>query len=263
MTSSTQWVKTMTSVAAVMGVNGWIGWDASAGHTVVTGQTGSGKSVTTYVLSTLAAADPLTQVVGVDPSGVLGAPFHAVHPKDFILGTDPDQVIDLLEAVVAEMDRRTRALGRLDMDKVPDHLLGTKMYAIRVILEEYAGLLAAVDRKTRDRITTLVGRILREGRKARINVLTILQRPEAATLHDRGQYQNLFLHLLENKTSVEMILDDADDETVHLLTHLTPGEGGYAEIGPRPTERFRSPFMEFPEYSARVKHYLKTPAFRR
>lgn len=244
---------------------GWIGWDPTTGHVLVTGQTGSGKSVTTYCLSVIAAQDPCTQVVGIDPSGVTGSPFKQLRPNDWVVG-GPDlaeQAIALLEAVVAEMDKRTRALGKLDMDKLPDHLLGKKMFAIRLVLEEYAGLLSAVSRKEKDQITALVGRILREGRKARVNVLTILQRPEAAVLHDRGQYQEMFLHLLENRTSVEMVLNDAGEETVKMLTTLSPGEGGYKKIGPDPTVRFRSPFMEFPEYSARVKHVNRTPAFRR
>lgn len=254
----------MTRYRAMMTETGqWLPWEPSSGHAVVTGQTGSGKSVTSYTLACLAAADPLTQVVGIDPSGVLGAPFHAVRPNDFVVSADPDAAVELLEAVVEEMDKRTRALGRLDMDKIPDRMLGERMFAIRVILEEYAGLLAAVDRKTQEKIKTLVGRILREGRKARINCLTILQRPEAATLHDRGQYQDLFLHLLENRTSVEMVLDDADDETVRLLTHLVQGEGGYKRIGPDEIVRFKAPYMEFPDYSARIRSFTRTPAFRR
>lgn len=256
----------MTSYQAVLSEHGyWFGWDPTAGHALVTGQTGSGKSVTTYALACIAAHDPQTQVVGIDPSGVTGAPFARVHPRDWVVGgaSIGEQAIELLEAVVAEMDRRTRALGRMDLDKVPDHLLGKKLFAIRVVLEEYAGLLSAVSRKEKDQITTLIGRILREGRKARVNVLTILQRPEAAVLHDRGQYQDLFLHLLENRTSVEMVLNDADEDTVKMLTTLSPGEGGYKRIGPDPIVRFRSPFMEFSDYSARVKHFLRTPAFRK
>ncbi|MGJ0182029.1 FtsK/SpoIIIE domain-containing protein [Corynebacterium glyciniphilum] len=256
----------MTSYQAVLSEHGhWIGWDATSGHALVTGQTGSGKSASLYDLLCIASHDPQTQVVGIDPSGVTGAPFARVHPRDWVVGGADIgvQAIELLEAVVAEMDRRTRALGRMDLDKLPDHLLGRKLFAIRVVLEEYTALLSAVSRKQKDEITTLVGRILREGRKARINVLTVVQRPEAAVLHDRGQYQDLFLHLLENRTSVEMVLNDADEEVVKMLTTLSPGEGGYKRIGPKPIARFRSPLMEFSEYSARVKNFLRTPPFRK
>lgn len=264
MISAEIWRITTTNYSAVFDSNGqWIGWDASKGHTLITGQTGSGKSRTAYVLGCLAAGDPLVQVVGVDPSGILGAPFHSSHPGDFVLGSDPDSVIDLLTAVVTEMDKRALALGKNGMDSIPDRLLGSKLFAIRVVLEEYAGILEAVDRKQREQITSLVGRILREGRKVRINVLTILQRPEAAVLHDRGQYQNFFIHLLENRTSVQMILDDADENVVNTLTHLTPGVGGYKEIGPVPLMRFRTPTMEFSEYHARVQAFNNTPALRR
>lgn len=243
---------------------GVINWSSTSGHTLVTGQTGSGKSVTAYLLLATAAMNSAVQVVGVDPSGVLGAPWSAVHSADWVCSADPERVIPLLEAVVDEMDRRTRALGRSGLDSIPDDWLGPRrgLYAIRVVLEEYAGLLAAVDRKTGQEITRLVGRLLREGRKARINVLTILQRPEAAVLHDRGQYQDLFLHLLESRVSVEMVLDGASDDDVHLLTTSAPGRGGYKRIGPGPVAYFAVPYQEFSDYAARVAYFAgQTPPF--
>lgn len=236
------------------------------GHTLVTGQTGSGKSVTTYGLAMIIAAVPQAQAVVIDPSGVLAAPWAAAHPASHVSGIGPDEVprvLNLLGEVVAEMDRRTRALGRSGADKVAESWFSPRFPAIWVILEEYAGLLAVTtDRKDRERITTLVGRLLREGRKAGVSVLTILQRPEAAVLHDRGQYSRLMLHLLENGTSVGMVLDDPDPETVHMLTTLRPGEMGYKVIGPNPIIRAKSYRVEFAEYSAWIKKAAAmTPGF--
>lgn len=235
------------------------------GHTLVTGQTGSGKSVTSQNILMAIANQPCAQAVVLDASGVLAAPWDRVASGSHVSGIGPDdvpRVIDVLTSVVAEMDRRTRALGKVGADKVEREWLTPEFPALWVVLEEYAGTLSVADRKQEAEITKLVGRLLREGRKAAISVLTIVQRPEAAVLHDRGQYQRLVLHLLENATTVKMVLDDPDDGVIRTLTTLAPGQFGYKVIGPKPLVRAKSYRYEYADYCTRVGEWARhTPPF--
>lgn len=235
----------------------------AGGHTVVTGQTGSGKSVTTYGIAMQIAATAQAQAVVIDPSAVLSSPWSEISGESHVSGVGPadiPRVIEVLDAVVAEMDRRTRALGASGADKVARSWFSPGFPAIWLILEEYAGLVAIArmckePKRADNEIVDRVGRILREGRKAGISVLTILQRPEVASLHDRGQYSRFMLHLLDKKTSVEMLLDDPDPETVRLLTSLLPGQLGYKVLGPTPMERAKAVYVDYPRYVAWVRQH--------
>lgn len=237
-------------------------------HTLITGQTGSGKSNTTYGALMHIARTPGAQACVIDPQAVLSAPWAASasgNVPQHVSGVSEanlGQVLGVLRSLVAEMDARTAVLGRLDRDKVPNEWFGPDFPAIWLVLEEYAGLMSIAESvrsrppKPDSQLRALVGRLLREGRKAGISVMTVLQRPEAAVVHDRGQYSQLILHLLENRTSIDMVLPDADDETVNLLTTLSPGEMGYRIIGPKPLVRAKALRTEFEDYARYVRQQV-------
>lgn len=235
-----------------------VSWDPAYNHVVTVGQTGSGKSVTSYNMLLGAAFDPRVAVLGIDPSSVLGGPFAQVNPGTWVLGSSPeavDSALDLLTNVIEIMETRLKRLNRVGRDKIPPEWLGPHgIYSIRLVLEEYAGLIAAANgMRNKDReIMRLVGRILQEGRKVNVNVLTILQRPEASVLNNRGQYQMFIMHLLENAASVNMLFEGASEELVKTLTTLPPGVGGVKKLGPDPLVRFRAPMMDYSVYRANV-----------
>src|SRR5699024_12543066 len=75
---------------------GWDGspvrWRIPGTHTVVAGATRSGKSVFSYVVLSQLARLPFVQVVGVDPSGLLLAPFVDAGAEHLALGTAVDKL---------------------------------------------------------------------------------------------------------------------------------------------------------------------------
>lgn len=173
----------------------------------------------------------------------------------FGLSTAPAEIersLNLLRTLEAEMDSRNSRLARIGLDKVPAEWLSERFPAILLVLEEYAGLLAAVDQKTqRPEVIRIVGRILREGAKASIHVMTILQRPEAAVLHDRAQYSRRITHRLDNGDSVRMVLEGATPEQVQELMNVPPGHG-IMHLAGDPLRRFATRFLDYGDYHAHV-----------
>lgn len=201
---------------------------AACKHTVISGVTGSGKSVATQGIL-YGALVPDVQFVGIDPSASLLRPFHvfAGRPSDFVLGDHDswvDDATDLLRAAYAVMRQRIAELGW--SEKIHDFTPETPV--VVVILEEYANFLAEcdrVDKKRRGEIESLVSSILREGRKVGVICFTILQRAEAKTLNDRSQYGCRISFRQDNNDSVKMLFDDPDPADVARIRQLPPGQG--------------------------------------
>ena len=163
------------------------------GHTVVQGQTRSGKSAFCYWLLAQMASAPDLLIAGSDPTGLLLPFTGTIHQPWQVTGmADPDAHLKLLRDLVTEMDRRIAAIPPRSDQTTPDN--ATPL--IVCVLKEYAGLLRAVDDSATGRKSTrvaevqrLVARLLSEGHKAAIRLLIILQRADAAVLggFERGQ----------------------------------------------------------------------------
>lgn len=230
-------------------------FDPQAHHTAVAGATRSGKSVTTYAILADLAALPWVQIVGIDPSSILLAPHAQGRESQFALGTSPaalGQALDVLHRLEGLMDARIAKLAALGIDKVPTGWRDPRLPTVWLILEEYAGLLAAADKTQTTEVVRVVGRLLREGAKAAIFVLTILQRPEAAVLHDRAQYSRRIVHRLDNGDSVRMLLEAATPETVARHMDLAPGLSVVHEAG-EPYRLVRSDYLDYGPYAAHVR----------
>jgi hypothetical protein len=164
------------------------------GHTVVQGQTRSGKSAFCYWLLSQMASAPEMLIAGSDPTGLLLRPFAGtIHEPWQVFGMgDPGAHLKLLRDLVVEMDARIAAIPARRDQILPDE----SYPLIMVVLEEYAGLLRAADDSGTGRksarvaeIQRLVARLLSEGHKAAMRLLIILQRADAAVLggFERGQ----------------------------------------------------------------------------
>lgn len=225
-------------------------------HSVLAGRTRSGKSVTAYRILAEAAMTPWVRLCGVDPTGVLLGPASAGKDCDFALGTSPAQIahaLEVLGAIEKLMDSRISRLMRVGIDQVPPHVyMDPRVGAVLCVLEEYAGLLAAADRKQAEEIRRIVGRILREGSKAAVHVMTILQRPEAAVLHDRAQYARAIVHSVENKDTAVMLLPSATPVQIEQLLKAQQGRGFVAEAG-EPMQFFRADYVTYEQYAAIVR----------
>ncbi|GAA2843260.1 hypothetical protein GCM10010471_27710 [Leucobacter komagatae] len=235
---------------------------------VLAGRTRSGKSVTAYRILAECAEVSWVRLVGCDPTGILLGPAASGKPDDFALGTSPqalEHAVAVLRNVEGLMDERISKLMELGIVQIPAHVYtDPRVGAVLVVLEEYAGLLAAADKKAGEEVRRIVGRLLREGSKAAVHVMTILQRPEAAVLHDRAQYARAIVMAVENADSVKMLLPMAAPEEVERLVASKPGRGYLMEAG-EPLKYFRADYVTYETYAAIVREASarKQPVFPR
>jgi S-DNA-T family DNA segregation ATPase FtsK/SpoIIIE len=233
------------------------------GHTIIQGETGSGKSAYAYWhLGQLAAATDIV-IAGSDPSGVLLRPFAGtVHEPWQELGTASIAAhAGLLRRLVAEMDAR---IAKLPDDT--DHLLPTPdLPLIMVWLEEYVGLLRAASAEPKSKgysvraeIEQRVGRLISEGRKAAIRVVLMVQRADADEINGfiRGQ-TGLRISLRADPDGLRM-LHPVTREGAELHGYASPGIALLSAPTVR-LARLRLPYLGDPLY-ARYASLVRTHA---
>ncbi|MCE1179630.1 MAG: hypothetical protein LWW86_11485 [Micrococcales bacterium] len=240
-----------------------------ATHALVVGGTRSGKSVALQVWLTQAASMPDVLICGVDPTGLLLAPFSEGPEEDLIaLGTEPESLAHavellahLVDVTLGERLARLRA-HRLDAIRETDD----GMPAVLVVLEEYPAFLAAcaaddtaTGRKPNERLRTraelYVQRLLAEGLKAAIVVVIAAQRADADVLggYRRDQISTRVAFRLESADGWRMVLPSVPDLGVD--DDLVPGEGYFSTPG-KAVERFRADYIDYPTYRDHVEQAM-------
>lgn len=210
-------------------------------HTVVQGQTRSGKSFWCYaLLSQLAGCEDLL-ITGCDPSGLLLKPF----AKSFRHGgwqalgmSSVDSHVFLLERLVRQMDARIAELPE-GQDYVA---ISRETPLILVVLEEFAGLIRQANREQKSRLLALYGRLVAEGAKAGIRVLAIVQRADAEILdgYSRGQFSTRVSFRVDSESAVAMLHPNVPDDVV--ADHLTSPTGvALVSVGGSPAVRIAAP----------------------
>lgn len=239
-------------------------WEPTqVGHVVISGITRTGKSKGSQSLI-VGTCLPWVQYVGIDPSAGLLKPlkFFSQRPQDFVLGSDPgwiDNAVTLLERCVEVMRSRIASLGWAE--KISD--FSTECPVIVVVLEEYANFLTALEghgkdgKKLKTKVVSLVGTLLREGAKVGVTVLTILQRAEAAVLHDRSQYSLRVSYRQDNLDSIKMLFDQPERSDVSRIVSLSPGRGVLSDNG-QPLRWFQAPNPDYADYVRTVEERIYT-----
>lgn len=239
-------------------------WEPTdVGHLVISGITRTGKSKGSQSLI-VGTCLPWVQYVGVDPSAGLLKPLKhfSGRPDDFVLGSDPDWVdnaVTLLERCVGVMRSRIASLGWAE--KIGD--FSTETPVIVVVLEEYANLLVALEghgkdgKKLKAKVVSLVGSLLREGAKVGVLCFTILQRAEAAVLHDRSQYSLRISYRQDNRDSINMLFDQPEPEEISRIVALSPGRGVLCDAG-QPLRWFQTPNPTYSDYVRTVEERIYT-----
>ncbi|MGL5930190.1 MAG: FtsK/SpoIIIE domain-containing protein [Dermatophilaceae bacterium] len=235
-----------------------------AWHLAIQGATRSGKSALCYTLLGGYAARPEVLVCGLDPSGILLAPWRPGRGRGWVATGTADMTAHAaaVEAIVAQMDDRLAFLERAGLDKIDHH--DADCPVILVVLEEYPGLLASAraddDATAREktarvapRIERAVGRLVKEGAKVGIRVLLLAQRMSANAV-DTDDRSNLGLRAtlrVDNRDAVRMLHDGADAGLIEDVRQFPPGVG-LIEAPGRPLARWRADLTTYAEYRARV-----------
>lgn len=239
-------------------------WEPTqVGHVVISGITRTGKSKGSQSL-VVGAMLSWVQYVGIDPSAGLLKPLKhfSGRPSDFVLGSDPDWIdnaVILLERCVEVMRDRIGSLGW--SEKIND--FSTEVPVVVVVLEEYANLLVAAEnhgkdgKKIRAKIVSLVGTLLREGAKVGVLCFTILQRAEAAVLHDRSQYSLRISYRQDNRDSIGMLFDQPEPDEIARIVALLPGRGVLSDNGQK-LRWFQTPNPEYSDYVRTVEERIYT-----
>lgn len=227
-------------------------------HTVVQGQTGSGKSVWTYCQLAGVAGDRRVLVAGLDPTGLLFRPFTGSRHAPWQVSGLADGLAEhvaLLERLCAVMDQR---IADLPADRDSCECTPARP-AFLVVLEELAAVYRTADLESRDtgkRVRALVGRLLAEGRKAGIRLLLIVQRADAALIDGMARAQcGLRVSFSVDSPEAVRMLHPAAADPSDVLGAL-PGVGVLTAPG-QPLLRFRAPWLPtYGEYVARVRAAL-------
>ncbi|MCL2092500.1 MAG: FtsK/SpoIIIE domain-containing protein [Micrococcales bacterium] len=237
-------------------------------HVGVQGMSRSGKSVLLYDLLAATAGRTDVLLTGLDPTGILLAPWEHAPGVDLRhCGTDdPDHAVEVVEALVDVMDQRIGHLLATGSDKVTPGTQG--MPVVVVVLEEYPGLLsvlAAHDKTTKPgglegRVRLGVRRLVQEGAKAGVRVVMLAQRFDAAVVGG-AERSNLGTRLsmrVDNGDAVRMLHPAATPAQVAELAAAEPGRGLVDTPG-QPTRWFKADLTGYGQYQDAVRTAHQQP----
>jgi S-DNA-T family DNA segregation ATPase FtsK/SpoIIIE len=232
---------------------------AEAVQLAVQGQNGGGKSAFLYGLLSQVCGAPDVLVAGSDITGLLlgrawngtaHRPWQAVGTKDL------EAHASMLEDLAAEMDRRLDAMPPRQ-DKVRPTVQNP---LVLVVLEEFPGLLRAAqakDKKLAERITSVVLRLVSEGRKAAFRVLMLAQRFEANAVGG-GYARDQFALRLSFRVPGESLVMLHGEEARSLGPTHANAEPGVAYLSAPVHElvRVRVPYLgSYGEYCDRITRH--------
>lgn len=206
-------------------------------HVAVQGMTRSGKSVALYLL--LGQLAPLArsgavEITGVDPSGLLFKPWAGYSETAELRCSgagDPEQMVAVLERLVADMDARIESLLASRRDSIRP---GVDAPLRLVVLEEYPGLLSTLEtadsgRKPAERLLPrargYVRRLVQESAKAGYRVVMIAQRFDAAIIggSERANIESRITLKVDNLDAVRMLHPGADAALAAEVAKFKPG----------------------------------------
>lgn len=228
----------------------------AGGHWLIAGETRSGKSVATYVLTAALAEHFATlRVVGVDPTSVVLGPFEDRFPDPAIVtGTgDIAACLWVIDDLLSQMDHRLQLLRRHDSDAI--RCFSPSLPLVAVILEELPALMRAartVDAglKPADRLAPRlergIERLLSEGAKVGFRVVALMQRPDAEVLgsgYARAQLTTRIGFRMSDPADLSMLFRTLTPDELSAGTRAEPGVGFIRTPGTVGAQRFRTDFV--------------------
>lgn len=219
-------------------------------HTLICGQTGSGKSYGAYSLllqlmirgSTLFFVDPKASGLSL-----LGRFYDSSHTA-----VDFDEIIDLLRTFDAILTSRNERLQELLKSRIDGDYRSFDLQPQVLVFEEYGAFQAVLsghDKKERDEVNRIIERIVLLGRQSGCFLFLIAQQVSAATvptkIRDNIPVKILMARGMETETAV-CCFGAADTAEIERQRNYSPGEAYFriAGINAKP-KRCIFPLLEF------------------
>lgn len=212
------------------------GFHQHAPHTLIAGETGSGKGVLiqTMLLDICATNSPeMARIKMIDPKAGIDFPWLRKMPHlDGDLITEQSKAISLFEELVVEMERRNRLLAESGVTKIENYNNNApeseRLPRIWLFHDELADWML-ID-EYRDAVDLNARRLGQKARAAGINLVLITQRPdkESMPVMLRSNLGNRLVLKMADRRNSELVLDEAGAEKLlgkgHLAAKLS-GEG--------------------------------------
>ena len=217
--------------------DGFAGLQAHGPHTLIAGETGSGKGVLvqSLLLDICATNCPESaKIKMIDPKAGVDFPWLRRMPHlDGNLITSREEAIVTLEEMVEEMERRNRLLADAGVTKLARYnrkvAPNDRLPRIWVFHDELADWMLIDD--YRDAVELNASRLGVKARAAGINLVLITQRPDkdALPMQLRANLTNRLVLKVADKRNSVLVLDEPGAERLlgrgHLAAKLS-GEGG-------------------------------------
>lgn len=231
-------------------------------HVLIAGATGAGKgSVLWSLLRGLSPAinDGWVQVWAIDPKGGM-----ELRPGLRLFSrfedSTPEAMCDLLEDLVAVMDRRAKTLAARGVRK---HEPWVREPHILAIIDELATLTAFAERDTVRRIDRALGLLLTKGRAVGITVLAAVQDPGKDVVGWRDLFPTRVAMRLDNPIQVDMVLGEGARDlgaTADHISELTPGVAFVRVEGTRAIRRVRASYLTDDDIADLARTVTASPA---
>lgn len=216
--------------------DGFAGYQPHGPHTLIAGETGSGKGVLVQclLLDICATNSPRSaRIRMIDPKSGIDFPWLRRMPHlDGDLVTSQAEAIVVFEELVAEMERRNRLLADTGASKLSQYnkkvAPDERLPRIWLFHDELADWML-ID-EYRDAVETNVTRLGVKARAAGINLVMVTQRPDkdALPMQLRANLSNRLVLKVADKRNSELVLDEPGAERLlgrgHLAAKLS-GEG--------------------------------------
>lgn len=233
-----------------------VAFDASRFHTLVVGQTGSGKSSTARLL-VARALEQGARIVGVDVENTLLRPFGDEPLVATATGLEAlEHGLRVLEAAVAEIDSRIASLPPMS-EALTHPTVGCPPWV--VVLEELQVLghrCKSAGKSEHGRFIGAIERILVQGRKAMVHCLAITQRPLSDVVPGRSQFGRIIIHRMNQRKDVSLVWDGLAEDLQARLSVARPGQA--VVIDEQPIPRFCSlDYVTYERYVRRIEFLRK------
>jgi S-DNA-T family DNA segregation ATPase FtsK/SpoIIIE len=217
---------------------GFSGYQPHGPHTLIAGETGSGKGVLVQclLLDICATNSPhRARIKMIDPKAGIDFPWLRRMPHlDGDLVTTQDEAITLFEELVDEMERRNRLLADAGATKLSQFnkkaAPAARLPRIWVFHDELADWML-ID-EYRDAVETNVTRLGVKARAAGINLVMVTQRPDkdALPMQLRANLSNRLVLKVADKRNSELVLDEPGAERLLGRGHLAAKMSGEGKI---------------------------------